>query len=647
MAIRWGGLRIEPYDPDAVDADADGIVQEGTAWERPGATRLVDEFGQDIQRGLTSVTRPRSMRVIDREGKEVNYKPTYADQAGAPAGKPTPLREQGYPSLQERGLPTVQEITAPPAAQTAPTPAPTPSLPSPSEVAASQPRTPAYESGRSAVLSEKSADVMQRLKDAGASVFELSDEYVEANRKRGARTPEETYERQRNATARWLSSIRTYLQGGEAQAPELGKFLDTDHIDRLHPDVKKMILEMSDDELMDVIQEQAVKLHGGISRSVRVSMPRGERFDSFIADGRYKTTHEVQSDHSGSDVRTEYEVRMGIPSDAPADLRPVSAYVTHPEWEQRQREIHEEQTGSPPGEFSTVQRDAFGNIAAYGAVEIVLRPEVSDRVGYGAGDSARTFLRPVQMDNDSPEEIFSAIMSGDHLEGPMLGHLSLSLLESKRSGSFANVNSKKGGAVDHNDRPPNRQYFEALVMGGFGLEDIDEIRVDYDDLAISEIRTQQEKVKNAAEQTKKIREEFLSPEALAAAGLTPEEIAFVTGVLDNYRMGGDTAIQIPKQYMLILDSHQQTGDQKGRPAILDFRRAKARKETVDAAGVKMKVTSARGIDLFSPESYGGQPGDDIESVLKQRAMTQIAQTVRDAYQRATRPAEPEEEPAFG
>ena len=30
---RWGGLRPEPYDPDAVDADHDGIVN--TSWGEP------------------------------------------------------------------------------------------------------------------------------------------------------------------------------------------------------------------------------------------------------------------------------------------------------------------------------------------------------------------------------------------------------------------------------------------------------------------------------------------------------------------------------------------------------------------------------------------------------------------------------------
>lgn len=121
---RWGGLRLEPYNANAVDADGDGIVQEGTAWERPGATTLVDNLGRAIRDGVTSTTRPQGMRVLDSDGKEVKYKPTYGTgptPAQAPgAGKQTPLAEHGAPSLREMGvlslkdmgLPTVQQIAA-------------------------------------------------------------------------------------------------------------------------------------------------------------------------------------------------------------------------------------------------------------------------------------------------------------------------------------------------------------------------------------------------------------------------------------------------------------------------------------------------------------------------------------------------------
>jgi predicted ABC-type ATPase len=77
-------LRIEPYSPDALDGDGDGIVQEGTAWERPAGTRLVDAFGSDIANGLTSSTRPQGLRLIDKKGKTVKYTPSYLKGVSEP-----------------------------------------------------------------------------------------------------------------------------------------------------------------------------------------------------------------------------------------------------------------------------------------------------------------------------------------------------------------------------------------------------------------------------------------------------------------------------------------------------------------------------------------------------------------------------------
>lgn len=122
-SVRWGGLRLEPYNPDAVDADNDGIVQEGTAWERPAGTRLLDELGNEIERGLQSMQRP-NLQVVDSNGNKVDYKPTYqrgtAGSGIRPQQKLSTLGELGYPSLKEMGIrsigdmvPTIGEIVRP------------------------------------------------------------------------------------------------------------------------------------------------------------------------------------------------------------------------------------------------------------------------------------------------------------------------------------------------------------------------------------------------------------------------------------------------------------------------------------------------------------------------------------------------------
>lgn len=102
-------LRIEPYDPGAVDGDGDGIVQENTAWERPVGTRLIDEFGNEVRVGLMSMQRPARMRVVDENGNDVRYIPTYASIAERQVSQ-TPLGSIGAPSLAESGVTPVPTL---------------------------------------------------------------------------------------------------------------------------------------------------------------------------------------------------------------------------------------------------------------------------------------------------------------------------------------------------------------------------------------------------------------------------------------------------------------------------------------------------------------------------------------------------------
>ena len=60
--------KVVPYNPRARDADGDGLVQEGTIWERPSGT---------IFRGLKAGARKLagSVQLVDGDGKHVDYKP--------------------------------------------------------------------------------------------------------------------------------------------------------------------------------------------------------------------------------------------------------------------------------------------------------------------------------------------------------------------------------------------------------------------------------------------------------------------------------------------------------------------------------------------------------------------------------------------
>ena len=108
--MRRAALKLEPYESRAIDGDGDGIVQEGTAWERPVGTRLLDEAGLEIRPGVTSGIRPTGAQVVDPSGSAVQYRPTYGDGFGKP-GPQAVLSRVGYRSLTERGLPNLGQLS--------------------------------------------------------------------------------------------------------------------------------------------------------------------------------------------------------------------------------------------------------------------------------------------------------------------------------------------------------------------------------------------------------------------------------------------------------------------------------------------------------------------------------------------------------
>ncbi len=83
MAIgspRWGGIRPDPYNPDSPDADNDGIIQEGTLFERPAGTRIVNALGLELEQGTpgNSLRDVGETQIVDREGRPVAYRQSWS-----------------------------------------------------------------------------------------------------------------------------------------------------------------------------------------------------------------------------------------------------------------------------------------------------------------------------------------------------------------------------------------------------------------------------------------------------------------------------------------------------------------------------------------------------------------------------------------
>ena len=510
--------------------------------------------------------------------------------------------------------------------------------------------TEGRDGGKGAAILVKNEGILGAIADAGGHVFAPSEEMVKANEGKtvlfGVRTPKQAYENQKKYATFVIDEMREYLSTGKRRQPNPSDgsvVTEWREIDRLHPDVRKLLAEASDEELLSIMQDTAVKFHEGVSKNIRVSIPSGLRLDSFLDDGVYKTTHDVGSDHSNAYIRSDYELQIGLPRDLPNELRPASGYVTHPDWDEANVEKFNSVNDVEVNEFSDLPREAYGAVYCYGNVDLILRPETSGRAGYGQGDSISTMLLPTRFDETDPEKVFTAIASAGGKERSMDRQI-LALLEAHRTGSFKYFNSLEV-ANPEGEEHLHRAYFEALIPGSFGIEDVAAVRINYAQLASRTVDPESRfNGQDALEQTKKIRDEFFSTEKLQQMGFSDEEIQYLLGMLDNYKTYDKNSLSIPRDLMI----HQLT-------QLLDFRVAKERKAKIEAKGVEVQVTHSKSVDPFDPKSYGGQPGDDVEAILLGRFMTAFPKQIRAdrerrermAREQAERIARGEPEPFYG
>jgi head-tail adaptor len=519
------------------------------------------------------------------------------------------------------------------------------------EVAKGSFATQGREGGKAGAVRAKNKQILDAIEQAGGHLFAPSDDYAAALERKNANfevlTPEQRHAEQVGRVKYALKDIREYLSTGKRRQPSVydgSVVTEWKEVDNLHPDVKKLLAEASDEELVQIMHDTAMRFHEGVSRNLRVSMPHGTRFDLFLEEGRYKTTHEATSDHSTPDIRRLYEAQIGMPRDLAPQLRPASGYVTHPDWDEAAAEKFSAlNEGKEPNEFSSLPRGAYGAVDSYGQVDLVLRPEVAERAAYGHGDSISTMLLPTRLDETDPEKVFSALLSSNGRELHTIDRQILGMLEANRTGSFKYLNSLHGASNPDGEENLYRQYFEALIPGSFGVEDVAAVRMPFHYLSVRTVSAQDRlSGKDALEQTKKIRDEFFSTEMLQRMGFSEEEIQYVMGMLDNFKNFSAEKPNIP--YMT-----------KQLQQLLDFRVAKERKAKIEAKGIQLQVSHHMNADPFNPASYGGKEGDDIEQILHRKVLESIPKAVREerertermAREKAEREARGEPEPSYG
>lgn len=373
-SARWGGLRIEPYDPNARDADGDGIVQEGTAWERPAGTLVLDSAGREIAQGQESAFRPRGLRIVQRDtlfGRgytDVPYTPTY--EAGAEqevSGTATALSEHGSRSLREQGIPSIRDIVTPPR--------PEPAAKTPEPVGAAAPETFTREEIDGFV--EIMNDVLNVAEEVRVREPEVVDRAevpyivgVPGAKTRGDRPSlisnehsdrfgpmiQENLVRGAGSTRDWANNIRAALEENPDD-PELLELLDLVTTGKLDPVIGR--------GLQDVMEAYE-------DRDVLIAVRDGVLLE-ILQSGRVKSQHETGTSGGMRDAEKRVDVeeaQFGVPRDIDPKRRPIYGWVR----------------SSSRKNGVEGQQDKIGS-EIYGRINLRLKSKVKERTTLTLGDS--------------------------------------------------------------------------------------------------------------------------------------------------------------------------------------------------------------------------------------------------------------------
>ncbi|HIG16560.1 MAG TPA: hypothetical protein EYQ31_04290, partial [Candidatus Handelsmanbacteria bacterium] len=94
------------------------------------------------------------------------------------------------------------------------------------------------------------------------------------------------------------------------------------------PPVLDFIRNSTDAEIAAAVEKAIQEYSSGFDRKVRIALEMDELAD-MVASGRYKTTHEADSEASPPDTRRKLELQWGYDLDTPAEERPASGFLNH------------------------------------------------------------------------------------------------------------------------------------------------------------------------------------------------------------------------------------------------------------------------------------------------------------------------------
>lgn len=366
--------------------------------------------------------------------------------------------------------------------------------------------------------------------------------------------------------------------------------------------------ELTEDEINQAINrfeklndEEKQRLR---DRAIERNLPRDESSMAKLSSGK---TIGLSSEN----YAREYYSRIGIPGSVSSDTLPVSGYLVHKSHiDAKRKNVMKSGSGSlrPDAVFEINDEDVVGDgLTAFGDIEIVLRPGVSERVAYGRGNALTSAHRPVKLNSRNREDVADAILNPSGVSSEKEKQEALMhMLSSSLNNDFSNVNASRGSkgkfASSFDTKLPegsSREPFEAQILGGFEMSDIEQVNIPF-----KKVQTAGEK-----EDISDVINTKTIAERLRASGFTPEEIQYF------YSIGGG-----------------QNLDTESMTMLRNYRASQKIKNDLKGRGfTNIRFAHPSGINIEDPRSHSKTAiaGQSTEAVLVKSIGDEIVKMAKD------------------
>jgi len=278
---------------------------------------------------------------------------------------------------------------------------------------------------------------------------------------------------------------------------------------KILPNVLKEIQSMTDTELKTALVKASRQFVAGLDKRPRYFFNdnnenleiTNSNFDKFVKRGSWDSNSEKQNDTTVID--SEYGVRLGIPKGAEDAVNPVRGFLLHSD-EIKNRKIkiqaevekkknNFEKRGINPQKIKPEYlpqsiylglhgtKDSLNPFPIQrGETEIILKPEIAHRTLATFGDSVSGARTPFNLDNeDNDERLLVAMLRNRWLDNEQNGNTSsVKLTTQQKIINLLNAYIGKIGYGDvTKDEDGARGFVEAIIAGGFNLDEVEEIHL--------------------------------------------------------------------------------------------------------------------------------------------------------------------------